>query len=117
RESGAFTAKVELSRRTRQVAHRFRRHTSAFTVKAELSLRTPRRWRVQTVEQKGAPHCFTRQKAGLRPAVHTASAKMRDLRLSTQLLATNGGSYTAQPRSPGYDPDLHYAARRVGLCR
>jgi len=56
-----------------------RRDSGAFTAKAELSLRTPRRGRIQTVNRAGALRCCTRQKARLRPAVQKASAQMLDM--------------------------------------
>src|SRR5437762_688469 len=56
-----------------------RRESGAFTAKAELSLRTPRRGRIQTGDWEGVPPCCTRPKAGLRPAVHKANAELREV--------------------------------------
>ena len=55
------------------------RDSGAFTAKAELSLRTPRRGRIQTGDWEGVPPCCTRPKAGLRPAVHKANAELREV--------------------------------------
>src|SRR5207245_5112978 len=69
RSAAAFAASSLPSTMPNLGSFGVRRESGSFTAKAELSLRTPHRRRVQTMEREGAPHCCTRQKAGLRPAV------------------------------------------------